>query len=92
VFLNVLLPLIIFEAGYSIKHTGVMRDAGAVLLFAILGTIISTVVTGVIVFGWSYSAESRLYHLPNESNVADGGGLFLALTFGALLSAMTRCP
>ena len=79
VFINVLLPVIIFEAGFSMKHGGVMRNLGAVLLLAIVGTLISTLIIGGIIYGLSYYAAPLIYNA--------NGSLFICFTVGALLSA-----
>eukprot|EP00929_Paragymnodinium_shiwhaense_P006104 TRINITY_DN10893_c0_g1_i3.p1 TRINITY_DN10893_c0_g1~~TRINITY_DN10893_c0_g1_i3.p1 ORF type:complete len:554 (-),score=86.94 TRINITY_DN10893_c0_g1_i3:502-2163(-) len=42
----VLLPIIIFEAGWSLKHTDFTGQLPYILLFAIFGTLISTAVVG----------------------------------------------
>ncbi|ETV91684.1 hypothetical protein H310_13760 [Aphanomyces invadans] len=76
IFFDVLLPPIIYEAGFSVERTTFFRNFGAVLATAIWGTLISACVTGLMLYlaslcGW----------IPNIDWIE-------AFLFGALLSAV----
>lgn len=80
-FFNILLPPIIFHAGYSLKKRHFFRNIGSILTFAFVGTLISALVVGavtycsVLIMG-QYTPSSELHF-----NFVD------CLLFGAIISA-----
>jgi len=81
VFFFILLPPIIFEAGYSLKKKAFFDNIGAITLYAMLGTIISTFIVGGLSF-WVAS------HTGLFSSAIDTHNPMEALLFGALISAV----
>ncbi|KAH9178193.1 sodium/hydrogen exchanger [Lactarius sanguifluus] len=75
-FFNLLLPPIILASGYELKQESFFRNFGSILTFAFLGTFISAVGIGVLVYIWSL--------LDIESLDLT---LLECLTFGTTLSA-----
>ncbi|CAH8439467.1 unnamed protein product [Schistosoma turkestanicum] len=76
-FFNVLLPPIIFSAGYSMKRGHFFKNIGAVLTYAFGGTLISALVVGVVCYGFTRGITS----LSQALRLAD------CLLFGAIISA-----
>ena len=76
VFFIVLLPPIIFESGYNLHKGNFFHNIGSILLFAIIGTVISTVVVG----GGIY--------LLGKAEVVYKLDLVESFAFGALVSAV----
>ncbi|KAF5742807.1 Na+/H+ antiporter 6 isoform 2 [Tripterygium wilfordii] len=74
-FFLFLLPPIIFQSGFSLAPKPFFSNFGAIVTFAILGTFVASIVTGVLVYlgGLMY----LMYRLP----------FFECLMFGALISA-----
>ncbi|KAL6592415.1 hypothetical protein ACP70R_049468 [Stipagrostis hirtigluma subsp. patula] len=74
-FFLFLLPPIIFQSGFSLSPKPFFANFGAIVTFAILGTFIASVVTGLLVYlgGLTF----LMYKLP----------LVECLMFGALISA-----
>lgn len=78
-FFFVLLPPIIFEAGYSLKRKNFFENIGAITLYAMFGTMISCFVVGGMTF---FVAKIGLIQ------DIDGTNPMEALLFGALISAV----
>ncbi|XP_015610121.1 sodium/hydrogen exchanger 7 isoform X4 [Cephus cinctus] len=76
IFFNIILPPIIFHAGYSLKRKYFFRNLGAILMFALLGTTISSFVIGVLM----YAFIQLIPHLASSFTFLD------TLYFGALIS------
>jgi len=76
-FLTVLLPPIIFEAALSVNKKEFRRRRMAIFLFAVVGTILSTFMTGYMVHLASYAIDS-VTSIP----------LLDSLIFGALISSI----
>ncbi|EMD34918.1 hypothetical protein CERSUDRAFT_54501, partial [Gelatoporia subvermispora B] len=75
-FFNLLLPPIILNSGYELKQENFFRNFGSILIFAFLGTFISAVGVGVLVYIWSFLGLESLEL-----------GLIECLAFGSTLSA-----
>ena len=78
-FFFVLLPPIIFEAGYSLEKKGFFDNIGAICLYAFGGTIISAFAVGWLTFMF---AQNGLMGHVDQDNAME------ALLFGALISAV----
>lgn len=74
-FFLFLLPPIIFQSGFSLSPKPFFSNFGAIITFAVLGTFIASIVTGILVYlgGVTY----LMYRLPFVE----------CLMFGALISA-----
>lgn len=75
-FFLLLLPPIIFESGYSLHKGNFFQNLGSIMLFAVLGTVISTLVVGGGLF--ALSTLEVIYHL----------NFIQSFAFGALISAV----
>nr|XP_043069230.1 sodium/hydrogen exchanger 6 isoform X2 [Drosophila bipectinata] len=77
VFFNIILPPIIFYAGYSLKKKYFFRNLGAILTFAIVGTTLSAFLIGGFMYG---CAKLMPNYLSSSLTFLD------TLYFGALIS------
>ncbi|XP_075617264.1 sodium/hydrogen exchanger 9 [Balearica regulorum gibbericeps] len=81
IFFNILLPPIIFHAGYSLKKRHFFRNLGSILTYAFLGTAVSCIVIGLIMYGF-VKAMVHIGQLKGwEFHFTD------CLFFGSLMSA-----
>jgi hypothetical protein len=78
-FFFVLLPPIIFEAGYSLDRDKFFENIGAITLYAFFGTLISTFIVGFSTF---YAGKAGWISGISDTNPME------ALLFGALISAV----
>jgi sodium/hydrogen exchanger-like protein 6/7 len=53
IFFYILLPPIIFHEGYSMRKKAFFDNLGAILAFALFGTLISTIVIALVVYGFA---------------------------------------
>lgn len=75
IFFYVLLPPIIFHAGYSMRKKQFFDNLGAIMAFALIGTTISSFVIAIIMYGFAQFMPSM------EIRFMD------TLYFGAIISA-----
>ncbi|XP_056254015.1 sodium/hydrogen exchanger 6-like isoform X2 [Seriola aureovittata] len=80
VFFNILLPPIIFHAGYSLKRRHFFRNIGSILAYAFMGTVVSCFVIGLIMYGF-VSFMKVVGQLAGDFYFTD------CLFFGAIVSA-----
>ncbi|XP_051567651.1 sodium/hydrogen exchanger 7 isoform X1 [Myxocyprinus asiaticus] len=80
VFFNILLPPIIFNAGYSLKKRHFFRNLGSIITYAFLGTAISCFVIGNLMYG-VVKLMQVLGQLTDKFYYTD------CLFFGAIISA-----
>lgn len=77
IFFNILLPPIIFNAGYSMKKKHFFKNFGSILTFAFIGTIISCFTIGLML----YAIVTHISSINSYFTLID------CLVFGALVSA-----
>nr|XP_004663684.1 sodium/hydrogen exchanger 9 [Jaculus jaculus] len=81
IFFNVLLPPIIFHAGYSLKKRHFFQNLGSILTYAFLGTAISCIIIGLIMYGFVKAMVSADQLKNGDFHFTD------CLFFGSLMSA-----
>lgn len=59
IFFNIVLPCIIFYAGYSLKRKYFFRNLGTILTFAIVGTTFSALLIGTLMYGFVQLTANR---------------------------------
>ncbi|KAF7488322.1 Sodium/hydrogen exchanger 7 [Sarcoptes scabiei] len=77
IFFNVILPLIVFNAGYSLKKKSFFRNLGAIIVYAFIGTAISCFIVGIILYFVKFLMPITM----KEFNISD------CFYFGAIISA-----
>ena len=77
-FFFLLLPPIIFEAGYTLRRKNFFRNLGTITMYAVVGTLISTFVVGYFTYA---CARAGIVDV-------DATNPMEALLFGALISAV----
>lgn len=77
VFFFILLPPIIFEAGYTLEKKPFFRNLGSIMTYAIFGTLVSTILFGLIMWGFARAGAFPL----------DTANPLECLLFGSLISA-----
>ncbi|XP_058654731.1 sodium/hydrogen exchanger 6a [Onychostoma macrolepis] len=80
VFFNILLPPIIFHAGYSLKRRHFFRNLGSILAYAFVGTVVSCLIIGLFMYG-CVTLMKQIGHLSGDFFFTD------CLFFGAIVSA-----
>ena len=75
VFFLVALPIIIFEAGYSLRKREFFGQAATILIFSVIGTAASALIIGGVLY-WAGQQGASLRLNPSE-----------ALAYGSILSA-----
>ncbi|XP_053162795.1 sodium/hydrogen exchanger 7 isoform X2 [Hemicordylus capensis] len=80
VFFNILLPPIIFHAGYSLKKRHFFRNLGSILAYAFFGTAVSCFIVGNLIYG-----VVKLMKLVGQ--LSDKFYYTDCLLFGAIISA-----
>ena len=75
-FFNLLLPPIILNSGYGLQRINFFKHLGIILVFAILGTFLSTIIIGLFIY---FLVVLGLHDLDM--------GLMDCMLFGAILSS-----
>lgn len=78
IFYFLLLPPIIFEAGFTLRKKRFFSNIATILMFAVLGTLVSTFVVGFLTFA---CGKAGIISIDTEDPME-------ALLFGALISAV----
>ncbi|KAJ9444591.1 Endosomal/prevacuolar sodium/hydrogen exchanger [Diplonema papillatum] len=77
-FTHFILPPIIFDAGFSLRHRNIAKHGFVISLLAILGTVVAAVVIGLCVKYFSKRYYVELYE----------ASMWESMCFGAILSAI----
>lgn len=76
-FFFILLPPIVFEAGYTLDRQAFFSNIGSIMVYAIIGTSLSTIIVGYGLYAAACSGTVPL----NSKNALE------SLLFGSLISA-----
>ena len=82
-FLYLLLPPIIFEAGFSLSRRTFFQNGGTILLFAVVGTLLTMLIVGTC----CQAAGAAGWFRVGASDALDFSTPKDSFTFGALISA-----
>lgn len=80
-FFNLLLPPILLNSGYDLKRKSFFYNIGSILTFAIVGTLISTLVIGTTIYIFTLFMNTIGAYTDFQMNYLD------AIVFGAILSS-----
>ncbi|CAM6113063.1 unnamed protein product [Calypogeia fissa] len=80
VFFYGLLPIIIFNAGYTLKKKDFFRNFTSIILFAVVGTVVSSLVYGLCTY--FLHLAGLITHMSPDSPLLE------SLMFGSLISAI----
>ena len=77
-FTNFILPPIIFDAGFSLRHKGVVENMSLIFSLAVFGTLLTTLIIGGFTFWIASTQFTQLHARP----------VWESMCFGAILSAI----
>ncbi|TPX60708.1 hypothetical protein PhCBS80983_g01591 [Powellomyces hirtus] len=80
-FFNLLLPPIILNSGYDMKRKNFFRNIGSILTFALIGTVVSTLIIGVLVYLSVHLLAFTHIHPNLQLSMLD------CIVFGSILSS-----
>ena len=89
VFFLILLPPIVFEAGYKMPRYDFMSNIGTILVFAIMNTLFNAILIGgsmKMVYQWGWCEKIPLSEGSNE--YVDELSITVVLLFGSIIAAV----
>ncbi|CAN0537380.1 unnamed protein product, partial [Ectocarpus sp. 12 AP-2014] len=89
-FYFLFLPPIIFEAGYTLRKKDFFHNILSIVMFAVLGTLVSTFIIGYLTYLAGKLVSGPRYHAVGDKGLAriDTSNPMEPLLFGALISAV----